>query len=174
MYSHFLLCFFFKQKTAYEMRISDWSSDVCSSDLRPGPAQHRGIEVDEVAIRVDVDAWKAGGDQRRAMPRRRAVELVDEGVLGAAQHGERHDAAEGVGVLGAAVRTVEDRRRGGPLWRPVAESGLRIDRVHAPSVYGTSPPASSAGRPGRRGAQSARPAHGPSAEMGVSTGRPRG
>src|SRR3546814_4771122 len=30
--------FFFKQKTAYEMRISDWSSDVCSSDLRPGTA----------------------------------------------------------------------------------------------------------------------------------------
>src|SRR3546814_8609346 len=29
----FLLFFFFKQKTAYEMRISDWSSDVCSSDL---------------------------------------------------------------------------------------------------------------------------------------------
>src|SRR3546814_17830484 len=30
----FSLLFFFKQKTAYEMRISDWSSDVCSSDLR--------------------------------------------------------------------------------------------------------------------------------------------
>src|SRR3546814_7224756 len=28
-----ILVFFFKQKTAYEMRISDWSSDVCSSDL---------------------------------------------------------------------------------------------------------------------------------------------
>src|SRR3546814_9159081 len=28
--------FFFKQKTAYEMRISDWSSDVCSSDLLAG------------------------------------------------------------------------------------------------------------------------------------------
>src|SRR3546814_10024692 len=28
------ILFFFKQKTAYEMRISDWSSDVCSSDLR--------------------------------------------------------------------------------------------------------------------------------------------
>src|SRR3546814_6082455 len=27
-------CFFFKHKTAYEMRISDWSSDVCSSDLK--------------------------------------------------------------------------------------------------------------------------------------------
>src|SRR3546814_6141304 len=29
----FIFVFFFKQKTAYEMRISDWSSDVCSSDL---------------------------------------------------------------------------------------------------------------------------------------------
>src|SRR3546814_3094127 len=37
---------FFKQKTAYEMRISDWSSDVCSSDLDPDrpvrPARVRG------------------------------------------------------------------------------------------------------------------------------------
>src|SRR3546814_3440738 len=31
--------FFFKQKTAYEMRISDWSSDVCSSDLAALPAR---------------------------------------------------------------------------------------------------------------------------------------
>src|SRR3546814_2714585 len=30
----YLVFFFFKQRTAYEMRISDWSSDVCSSDLR--------------------------------------------------------------------------------------------------------------------------------------------
>src|SRR3546814_5228444 len=35
----FVFFFFFKQKTAYEMRISDWSSDVCSSDLRDGWAQ---------------------------------------------------------------------------------------------------------------------------------------
>src|SRR3546814_11353574 len=36
-----IVCFFFfKQKTAYEMRISDWSSDVCSSDLGELP-QHR-------------------------------------------------------------------------------------------------------------------------------------
>src|SRR3546814_1520999 len=37
----YVLCcccvFFVKQKTAYEMRISDWSSDVCSSDLLPPP-----------------------------------------------------------------------------------------------------------------------------------------
>src|SRR3546814_2763753 len=42
MLSHVFVCavffFFFKQKTAYEMRISDWSSDVCSSDLRIGGA----------------------------------------------------------------------------------------------------------------------------------------
>src|SRR3546814_9781778 len=46
--------FFFKQKTAYEVLISDWSSDVCSSDLsprriplRPGQrgAQHRGAAM---------------------------------------------------------------------------------------------------------------------------------
>src|SRR3546814_3799221 len=38
IFLHVLLCFlfffFFKQKTAYELRISDWSSDVCSSDLQ--------------------------------------------------------------------------------------------------------------------------------------------
>src|SRR3546814_2068275 len=48
------LCFFFKQKTEYEMRISDWSSDVCSSDLTAvvpglGPGthwhQHRGHDT---------------------------------------------------------------------------------------------------------------------------------
>src|SRR3546814_7613616 len=33
--------FFFKQKTAYEMRISDWGSDVCSSDLDPDDYQPR-------------------------------------------------------------------------------------------------------------------------------------
>src|SRR3546814_13506530 len=36
--------FFFKQKTAYEMRISDWSLDVCSSDLSRGcPHSHRKV-----------------------------------------------------------------------------------------------------------------------------------
>src|SRR3546814_1108992 len=38
MLSCYIIFFFFKQKTAYEMRISDWSSDVCSSDL---PAARR-------------------------------------------------------------------------------------------------------------------------------------
>src|SRR3546814_1429533 len=39
MLCHMLFIFvFFKQKTAYEMRISDWSSDVCSSDLPMTPA----------------------------------------------------------------------------------------------------------------------------------------
>src|SRR3546814_14355349 len=39
--------FFFKQKTAYEMRISDWSSDVCSSDL-PAPGLSTGEAMAEV------------------------------------------------------------------------------------------------------------------------------
>src|SRR3546814_12323084 len=37
--------FFFKQKTAYEMRISDWSSDVCSSDLDTATAAAHGGAV---------------------------------------------------------------------------------------------------------------------------------
>src|SRR3546814_732297 len=38
--------FFFKQKTAYEMRISDWSSDVCSSDLLLGPPRPSGAPAE--------------------------------------------------------------------------------------------------------------------------------
>src|SRR3546814_6054068 len=41
-------CFcFFKQKTAYEVRISDWSSDVCSSDLGPEGRQGKEVAISE-------------------------------------------------------------------------------------------------------------------------------
>src|SRR3546814_5584121 len=43
MHCVFLFFFFFKQKTAYEMRISDWSSDVCSSDLSLGEQQRTAL-----------------------------------------------------------------------------------------------------------------------------------
>src|SRR3546814_6811120 len=46
------MCFFFKQKTAYEMRISDWSSDVCSSDLE------REILFPRLLLGLGV--WRAG------------------------------------------------------------------------------------------------------------------
>src|SRR3546814_3951245 len=42
-----LLFFFFKQKTAYEMRISDWSSDVCPSDLLVFDVAGRRAELDQ-------------------------------------------------------------------------------------------------------------------------------
>src|SRR3546814_9709965 len=42
------LFFFFKQKTAYEMRISDWSSDVCSSDLVARPKQASALELQQL------------------------------------------------------------------------------------------------------------------------------
>src|SRR3546814_4407676 len=42
-YYRCVVFFFFKQKTAYEMRISDWSSDVCSSDLRGKPQGARKL-----------------------------------------------------------------------------------------------------------------------------------
>src|SRR3546814_5318506 len=49
-----LLFFFFKQKTAYEMRISDWSSDVCSSDLVAGLVERRA-PLAEVGSDPEVD-----------------------------------------------------------------------------------------------------------------------
>src|SRR3546814_2004245 len=48
----FYIFFFFKQKTAYEMRISDWSSDVCSSDLRQGLVES-GFVVDLARTGLD-------------------------------------------------------------------------------------------------------------------------
>src|SRR3546814_3008596 len=59
------ICFFFKQKTAYEMRISDWSSDVCSSDLeakvtlvkvedKPGVAARVFGPLADASINVDM------------------------------------------------------------------------------------------------------------------------
>src|SRR3546814_2354233 len=73
MCSYFFF-FFFKQKTAYEMRISDWSSDVCSSDLtayqdflkenppeRQLKARHILVETEEAAKEVIV-ALDGGAD----------------------------------------------------------------------------------------------------------------
>src|SRR3546814_2385455 len=46
--------FFFKQKTAYEMRISDWSSDVCSSDLT----------IECVVVRIEAIGPRLGRERR--------------------------------------------------------------------------------------------------------------
>src|SRR3546814_1338091 len=60
IYSTFF--FFFKQKTAYEMRISDWSSDVCSSDLlaqrilHPHPVTDRAQIIAEMEVSGGLDA----------------------------------------------------------------------------------------------------------------------
>src|SRR3546814_17261031 len=59
MVSLFSFVFFFKQKTAYEMRISDWSSDVCSSDLLLVAIDGRDIDVDG-GQRVEIDRGEAG------------------------------------------------------------------------------------------------------------------
>src|SRR3546814_5717564 len=107
------MCFFFKQKTAYELRISDWSSDVCSSDLERsaqpiiGRLVSRGLS-DEHADRhyVIVDAIDGrshyvdiGGHSEeltqnsivRVTPRSVAVRKVDRTITEvAAAHGGRY------------------------------------------------------------------------------------
>src|SRR3546814_6070347 len=88
--------FFFKQKTAYEMRISDWSSDVCSSDLggqaaardvvfdqqeMPRPAPHavvaQALEVDAVAgSQAEPGNVLGVGEQHAALAEHAAVAVV--------------------------------------------------------------------------------------------------
>src|SRR3546814_6205738 len=63
----FILFFFFKQKTAYEMRISDWSSDVCSSDLKAAKvealAYTGGAIVTALLLGGALLALRAAGEQ---------------------------------------------------------------------------------------------------------------
>src|SRR3546814_6464092 len=75
--------FFFKQKTAYEMRISDWSSDVCSSDLieicSAGTGALVGFPADPMAIEVAVDHGldiSAHRAQQATLPLLSAMDLV--------------------------------------------------------------------------------------------------
>src|SRR3546814_3772084 len=62
-----VLFFYFKQKTAYEMRISDWSSDVCSSDLRATAYRHRWATFVQVydPDRIDTPAEQVGNPNVR-------------------------------------------------------------------------------------------------------------
>src|SRR3546814_1277964 len=80
--------FFFKQKTAYEMRISDWSSDVCSSDLT--------IEAGEV-ITYQAEPGKA------AYVTHRVVEVIME-------DGQRSFVTKGDANRGNDVEPVPDRK----------------------------------------------------------------
>src|SRR3546814_6477841 len=74
--------FFFKQKTAYEMRISDWSSDVCSSDLQHpcdlgrGDSDHK--DADGMSMRTESDSI---GD----------IEVAAEAYWGAQTERSRHN-----------------------------------------------------------------------------------
>src|SRR3546814_8383153 len=92
------LFFFFKQKTAYEMRISDWSSDVCSSDL-----QH----VDRRGASPDGGAG-AGGDGSPG-----GHHVVDQQQAPALQRGgaPRID-GEGTGHVAPALGPAEAALRG--------------------------------------------------------------
>src|SRR3546814_10644276 len=71
-------CYFFKQKTAYEVRISDGSSDVCSSDLAPSwPSRNcrKGL-----AMIKDKDLWNVEGLETRftssPMPLTEAIAVI--------------------------------------------------------------------------------------------------
>src|SRR3546814_14818801 len=66
-----LLFFFYRQKTAYEMRISDWSSDVCSSDLGQRTASSRRAAREDRGSNDTADA-RRHRENRRVRCRHRA------------------------------------------------------------------------------------------------------
>src|SRR3546814_6527617 len=75
----FSFFFFFKQKTAYEMRISDWSSDVCSSDLREpwkGQRKRRIVPAPREPCRVVDETQRPQGFDERSEERRVGKECV--------------------------------------------------------------------------------------------------
>src|SRR3546814_18489732 len=81
-FSLLLVVFFFKQKTAYEVRISDWSSDVCSSDLferaaAPGIAGRvaQFVAVEDAHPDLDEEAEDAARDQQRPEARDHEIDL---------------------------------------------------------------------------------------------------
>src|SRR3546814_7529694 len=80
------MCFFFKQKTAYEMRISDWSSDVCSSDLKhtiPTAVFYNADERSTVFGRQAIAEYQGGFDGRllRSLKSLLGSELISETTL---------------------------------------------------------------------------------------------
>src|SRR3546814_8582095 len=101
-YIHRMCCvFFFKQKTAYEMRISDWSSDVCSSDLRAhvvDASEDVGILDDDAACLL-VDR---GGERRPVGACLQAGIAVDQAVAGIFRHRPRDAAIMGMKQIGRA------------------------------------------------------------------------
>src|SRR3546814_8926498 len=66
-----MLFFFFKQKTAYEMRISDWSSDVCSSDLHRHSQCPRCEWPHRAGIGIPAARAVPAARRRRGLPRDR-------------------------------------------------------------------------------------------------------
>src|SRR3546814_3332912 len=94
--------FFFKQKTAYEMRISDWSSDVCSSDLLCQQLLHRR----HGRCREQPRLMRVGGMRHHARHRREA-QLLGDACPG---HDECRRTVRDRGGVGRRDRAVLDER----------------------------------------------------------------
>src|SRR3546814_12167345 len=94
--------FFFKQKTAYEMRISDWSSDVCSSDLAPAGFVGDGHGSAPDPRRIAAQGWRRSGGLHLAVAQpghRMRKALHQRFVVGGDDHGgDRKSVVEGKSV----------------------------------------------------------------------------
>src|SRR3546814_2251235 len=104
----FVIFFFFKQKTAYEMRISDWSSDVCSSDLVL-PAVHEVPRRGTGSRSQGAGRGRAAHDQREdraRVPQAAGVLQRRVPAAGACRHRDHRPAGRG-GLLRSEEHTSE-------------------------------------------------------------------
>src|SRR3546814_18543110 len=115
-----LFFFFFKQKTAYEMRISDWSSDVCSSDL--GVGKGRAYPRREGAEEGDRRAGPIGEPRRMIRAAALAMMLLLSGCTLRPLYGGGGDGAVATTLRSVAVAPIEGRA--GWLVRPALEGRL--------------------------------------------------
>src|SRR3546814_1590307 len=102
--------FFFKQKTAYEMRISDWSSDVCSSDLNAPAAIERLAELG-VPFNAGEDFAERWHLTREAGHSHRRIVHVDDATGAAVQQALTRDRKSVVEGKSVSVRVDLGGRR---------------------------------------------------------------
>src|SRR3546814_9290652 len=122
--AYFCFFFFFKQKTAYEMRISDWSSDVCSSDL-----VHRIGGRDAVGHVGDL-AFVAAGRRITVPDARSSTRARDRGFGCAASGGAAAAAIVPAPVVAVAVAVAGEGLQFGDTAVEAADRAIkRTERI---------------------------------------------
>src|SRR3546814_1841759 len=98
---------FFKQKTAYEMRISDWSSDVCSSDLTPARPKSRATRQNRDQARTGTGFTRPTAPVMREVAIGEAITVADLAQKLAMKGGDVVKALFKMGVMATITQSID-------------------------------------------------------------------